>query len=252
MPPSTPQYRTLRADKIVDTIERLQHRIDERFPASSLGRVAAELHQISLEAVARAEKIRRPDWRLRVAIGVLLVTILGLLLALVQRLELTDDVLLFDHFVQLLDSSLASVVVIGAAIVFLATLEVRLKRSRALRALHELRALAHIVDMHQLTKDPERITGRGTATSSSPPRTMTPFELGRYLDYCTELLSLVSKVGELYVQDFPDTVALEAVDQLATLTSGLSRTIWQKIMILESMIGPETAHVPAQATTPAP
>ena len=33
---------------------------------------------------------------------------------------------------------------------------------RALKAIHELRSIAHIIDMHQLTKDPERITGAPT------------------------------------------------------------------------------------------
>jgi hypothetical protein len=70
---------------------------------------------------------------------------------------------------------------------------------------------------------------------------MTLKELGRYLDYCSELLSLIGKIGALYVQDFPDTVALEAVDQLSTLTNALSRNIWQKIIILESMLDPANA-----------
>jgi len=57
--------------------------------------------------------------------------------------------------------------------------------------------------MHQLTKDPDRAAGRGQSTDSSPARVMSTFELGRYLDYCSELLSLISKIGALYVQDFP-------------------------------------------------
>jgi hypothetical protein len=52
------------------------------------------------------------------------------------------------------------------------------------------------------------------------------------------LLSLISKIGAIYVQDFADRVALEAVDQLSTLTNGLSRSIWQKIIIVENMLGP--------------
>ena len=62
---------------------------------------------------------------------------------------------------------------------------------------------------------------------------MTPFELGRYLDYCSELLSLISKTAAIYVQEFPDSVALQAVDEITSLTNGLSRSIWQKIMLLD-------------------
>ena len=57
----------------------------------------------------------------------------------------------------------------------------------------------------------------------------------RYLDYCSELLSLISKIGAIYVQEFPDTVALQAVDQLASLSNDLSRGILQKIMIVENV-----------------
>ncbi|HEX4148491.1 MAG TPA: hypothetical protein VHY20_05865, partial [Pirellulales bacterium] len=200
--------------------------------------VAEELHQVSREAVLRAERIRRPAWGLRLVIALLLAAIVAIIAALALRLRVGGELLQLEHFVTLLDSALASLVVIGAVIAFLVTLEVRLKRDRALAAIHELRALAHIVDMHQLTKDPERVTSRGPTTQSSPKRTMTAFELGRYLDYCSELLSLISKLGALYAQPLRDRVALEAVDQLANLTNGLSRNIWQKIIILESILSP--------------
>ena len=40
------------------------------------------------------------------------------------------------------------------------------------------------------------------------------------------------KVAALYGQSFPDGVVLGSVNELQTLTTGLSRKIWQKIMIL--------------------
>ena len=46
------------------------------------------------------------------------------------------------------------IVLMGAALFFLVTIEDRLKRRRALTALHELRSIVHVIDMHQLTKDP--------------------------------------------------------------------------------------------------
>jgi len=134
--------------------------------------------------------------------------------------------------VQAVEAGINDLVFVGVAIYFLATLEARIKRQRALKAIHELRALAHIVDMHQLTKDPHVILSPGPATRSSPKRTMTDFELSRYLDYCSEMLSLIGKVAALYVQRFDDPVALSAVNEMEDLTTGLSRKIWQKIMIL--------------------
>ena len=65
-----------------------------------------------------------------------------------------------------------------------------------------------------------------------PPRLLTRFELSRSLDYCSEMLSLTGKVAALYIQDFDDEVALAAVNEVEDLTTGLSRKIWQKLMIL--------------------
>lgn len=234
-------YRNLRPAEIVETIDVLRRRIQERFPDSGLFQVACELHRISQESVIRAQRIRRPNIPLRLGIFVLAVLVAGLIWQGARYIRMNDEVLELEHFVQSVEASLGSAVFIGAAIVFLFSLELRMKRARALDAVRELRSLAHIIDMHQLTKDPERITHGGNRTASSPKRTMTPFELGRYLDYCSELLSLTSKTGALYVQEFPDPVAIEAVDRLTNLTTDLSRNIWQKIMILETTIAPATA-----------
>ena len=138
-----------------------------------------------------------------------------------------------SNFVEGAEALLADLVFLGAGIAFLVSLETRIKRRRILDAMNELRAFAHIIDMHQLTKDPEMVFGRGQSTEASPVRNMTAMELNRYLDYCTEMLSIVSKIGALYVQSFPDSQALTAVDEIDDLTSGLSQKIWQKIMILD-------------------
>lgn len=136
------------------------------------------------------------------------------------------------ELVQGIESGINDVIFVGAAIFFLLTLESRVKRRRALRAIHELRAIAHVIDMHQLTKDPEWVLDRGRETGVLPPRTMSRFELSRYLDYCSEALSLTGKVAALYIEGFQDEVALQAVNEVEDLTTGLSRKIWQKLMVL--------------------
>ena len=73
-----------------------------------------------------------------------------------------------DNSIQALDASISSMVFIGAAVLFLLNWENRIKRNRALAAIHELRALAHIIDMHQLPKDPDQFTGKMVLTPSSP------------------------------------------------------------------------------------
>ena len=63
---------------------------------------------------------------------------------------------------------------------YLSTLESRWRRDQALKALHEFRSIVHVIDMHQLTKDPSALGG--PRTSSSPERDMTRYELVRYLE----------------------------------------------------------------------
>src|SRR5882672_2163710 len=53
--------RLLREDKLLETVEKILHRIEERFPGSGLSQVASEIVQINREALVRAETIRRPN-----------------------------------------------------------------------------------------------------------------------------------------------------------------------------------------------
>jgi hypothetical protein len=213
-------------------VAQLYDRIQERFPGSGLSKVSLELQQIGNEAVARADWIARPLLPLRISIGLLLALLASITVLALANLQVSKMWESFADFVQAVEAAINDIVFFGIAIFFLVTLEARIKRQRALKAIHELRALAHIIDMHQLTKDPEVVLSGGPATRSSPKRAMTTFEMSRYLDYCSEMLSLIGKVAALYVQRFEDPVALSAVDQIEDLTTGLSRKIWQKITLI--------------------
>jgi len=220
------------ADEVRRTIERLHLRMRDRFPQSNLANVCRELHEISMETHRTVEWIARPNYWLRLGTyGFILVVVLVLMESLWQ-LDFPAGGLNLADLVQLVDSTLNSIVWIGAGIVFLVTLENRRKRNRVIHAVNRLRCIAHIVDMHQLTKDPDSIAEHAFSTPHSPQRVLTQYELARYLDYCTEMLSLISKTAFLYVQDYHDPVAAEAVNDLEDLANGLSAKIWQKIMML--------------------
>jgi hypothetical protein len=175
----------------------------------------------------------------------------GRILIALSRLKASDD--LFSTM-QGLDASVNLLIVLGAAVLFIVTAETRLARRRALAALHEFRSIVHVIDMHQLTKDPGALEGPRTA--ASPERSMTPFELVRYLDYCSELLSLTSKIAALYAQSIRDPVVVEAVADIEQLTTNLAQKIWQKITILETAVysAPEPGPrvLPTQTKRPEP
>jgi hypothetical protein len=225
-------FRQLDSQKLIEKIDRLHRRIEERFPGSGLSRVCGEVHEAAGETRQACDRIGRPIVWLR---GLVAVTILIVVAGLAETLvsvRIADTRFSLTDLIQALEAALSAVVMIGAAVVFLVTVELRFKRARALKAINELRALAHVIDMHQLTKDPARILAAGRETASSPRETMDSFDLQRYLDYCSETLSLVGKMAALYGQYLGDAVVVAAVNDLEGLTTGLSRKIWQKIMVL--------------------
>jgi hypothetical protein len=232
-------YRRLDDQQIAATLARLRDRIAERFPGSGLSHVADELRSLSDETTALVAYVQRPHWPIRIGAGAAIAAMLAVLVVVVSYLPLSSRVIGYAEFVQAMDAALSTLVFLGATLFFLITVENRIKRRRALAALHQLRSVAHIVDMHQLTKDPERLASPEPDTASSPVRTLTAPELGRYLDYCSELLSVISKLAALHVQHFHDTVTLAAVNEIETLTTGLSGKIWQKITLLDRAVSPE-------------
>ena len=228
-------YRQLDPAQIIDTIALLQRRIRERFPDAGLANVIAELKKVAEESLAAAQWARQPNVPIRIISWLLAACIIAIIAGFLRKMSMPEmrDMVTFTQF---LEAALSAIAFIGASIFFLITYENRVKRNRLLRDLHQLRSLAHIVDMHQLTKDPDRYLLKATFTESSPKRTMTPFELGRYLDYCCDALALISKVAALYVQGFQDDGVLKAVDDIEDLTSGLTGKIAQKITVLNDIV----------------
>jgi hypothetical protein len=229
-------YRTLDADKIETTIEKLQKRIDERFPSRGLSKLCAELLTVAREDRQRLSWVARPNIWVRAGVAAAIVIgTLGVILTLssLQTLQVSNEA--FD-VIQGIEAVLNIVALAGAAIWFLLNLESNMRRDAVLKDLHELRSIAHVVDMHQLTKDPTTLTAGYTETASSDHHRMTEIELVRYLDYCSEMLALTGKLAALYMQDVRDPVIIDTVSEIEDLTGNLSRKIWQKIMILRQPV----------------
>lgn len=229
-------YSQLNPELIVATVEQLSRRIDERFPQAGLLEVSRHLCHIARDSRQRVFESARRSISIRVSIVLLLALLIaGVLMSISQlRIQFKPGSVTWLEFIQAMESGINDVIFIGAGIFFLISLESRIKRRRILKALHELRSLAHVIDMHQLTKDPQRATGVLVTTPSSPSDELSPDQLIRYLDYCSEMLSLVGKLAALYLQRSDDAVVLSTVDEIENLTTGLSRKIWQKLMIIHA------------------
>ncbi len=226
----------LDVERIVETTRRLHRRIEERFPGSGLAALCTRLLAIGERTGARLDRVDKPILWLRIGTWLLVGLVVVGTVAVLRAVFADAPGETVDSFTALqgIESFIQNVVFIGIGLAFLVTAENRIQRKRALGFIRELRAIAHIVDMHQLTKDPDQLLASTTATASSPERTLTRQELGRYLDYCSELLSLTGKLAALYAERLGDPVILQSVDQVEDLTTGLSNKIWQKIMILDA------------------
>lgn len=231
-----PTQRTpaeLQPERIVMTIELLVERIDSRLPGRHLLQVATMVRTAAADAVTGVKDIQQPNRTIRI-VSFLLIALIALVVSkALFHLKFTDAT--GWEMLEGIDAGISSVVYLGLVIVFLATLETRLKRRRTLRALQELRALAHVIDMHQLSKDPEQSLHAEHATADSPDKQLPPQLLSRYLDYCSDLLALLGKVAALYAQNSQDGVVLQAVDEVENLTASLSTKVWQKIMIIDQV-----------------
>ncbi len=226
----------LDAEVVHATALRLRERIRARFPSRDLGRVAGELLELVDEVRQPSRSHRWLDVLRRVCralIVVLLVTVpivLGTIIVRgVQEVDRSID------WLAILESAINDLVFTGIAILFLWAAPDRLARHGELAVLHRLRSLAHVIDMHQLTKDPERYRPDFQPTEASIDVDLTPTELSQYLEYCSELLSLVGKTAALFANNATDRIVLDGVHDIESLTSDLSRQIWQKISLLPSL-----------------
>ena len=213
------------------TVVRLEERIEARFPERGIlglvRRLSALIDDVESSAVGISVKLRRTRLQSRAAAAVVLVaTVVAMVLAL--RDTLADETV---SWLPLIESTINDLVFAALALWFLYSLPERLQRGRSLALLHRLRSLAHVIDMHQLAKDPERFHGYVRTASSVDPD-LTPREMEHYLEYCSEMLSLVGKAAALVAEESRDDVVLDAVGGIETLTTSLSRKIWQKISLL--------------------
>ncbi|MCW2816619.1 MAG: hypothetical protein JWN84_4074 [Nocardioides sp.] len=233
-----PDLDRLAASEVRLTVDRLQERIEARFPGRGITQLATRLGTLVDEVEGTAPGINRQLRRARVvsrvlAALVLLATVTAMGLALRDALD--EGVRSSVDWLPLIETTINDLVYAAIALFFLYSIPERLQRGRSLTLLHRLRSLAHVVDMHQLTKDPERFRPDFVATPRTADPRLSPPEMERYLEYCSEMLSLVGKAAALVAEESRDAVVLDAVTGIETLTTSMSRKIWQKITLLSRL-----------------
>ena len=225
----------LSADHVGATVGHLERRIQARFGERGLTKAARDLGHLVVLVQSQAEeshdRLRRRTLVARTAsitivAAVLIALVFSLRSAVVHGLDRTAD------WVPLVESTINDLVFAAIAVVFLWAFPERLERRTMLRLLHRLRSLAHVIDMHQLSKDPEQLSPTYTPTEQSIVHGLDADQLNHYLTYCSEMLSLTAKTSALCGEYSTDSVVLGTISDIETLTAELCDKIWQKISLL--------------------
>ena len=233
----------LEPTKLVRTIKELEKRILADFGERGLTWVCRELCSAAEKARERGIRLRRPNWPLRavpfaatalvVYLTVMISSSIAIVDAKIDKVIQQDIRDLLKALQNLMNHAALPIALaiplpfVLATFAFIGNLEGRWKRKRALRYLHELRSIIHVIDMHQLPKDPHGVP------DGTDPDFISGERLIKYLDYCSELLSMSAKVAALYAESSRDAVVIATVSDLGQITSNLSSAIWQKINIVE-------------------
>jgi hypothetical protein len=235
------RLKRLQGKSLNDAAIDLSQRISAEFPERGLTKEARELARDASSFVQEAQSLSRKGVtyyaiRLLVILGIgsWLGTMSLMLLRIWRLIEQKQESLDLFQSMQGIDSGIHIAVSAALAIIFVATLERRRKRGIAFNGLNSLLNFAHVIDSHQTDKDPTAFASGLPRIGVSSKVPLDPPQLLRYLDYCSEMLSLVRRFAALYGQESGDTVIAELVDGIADLTSSLSNKIWQKITILNN------------------
>lgn len=228
-------YTRLDPERILATATALRRRVESRFHDRGLAKVAQEIVAISHQTIDEARALTPPLWWLR---GLIALIILGgavLFLSVGSVISLNQLGTSAIQSVESIEAAINTALLAGLGLAALIQLESRIKGARVRKGLHRLRSVIHIIDMHQLTKDPVVFTKGYQPNAESPERALSPDDLARYLDYCSELLAITGKLAALYAQAVNDDGVAQAVNDIETLGSNLSRKIWQKITMIEAL-----------------
>jgi hypothetical protein len=237
-------FRTLDPALILATAERLAQRVAERFPDRGLAQVAQEVVDLSRTVEAEVKALSPPIWWLRGLVAVVVLAGAALFLWVGSLVPLNQVGRETIGSVQGIEAAVNTLILAGLGLLALVRLEARVKRQRVARGLHSLRAIIHVIDMHQMTKDPVALSPEFRPTEHSPKRDLDAAGLERYLDYCSELLAITGKLAALYAQAVPDEGVAQAVNDIEVLGSSLSRKIWQKITLIAAKPAGRRQRVP--------
>jgi hypothetical protein len=90
--------------------------------------------------------------------------------------------------------------------------------------------------MHQLSKDPVMdlsILDEGAVLNDRAKAIQQAHDLWYYLSFSTDLLSVIGKLAACFAQEETDRIVLDTINEIETVSTALSRKIWQKMSLVK-------------------
>lgn len=237
----------------------LESRIRARFPTSSLLANASWLRVIIGNAPSETRAYKRRFFALRFVFLMVAFVIAAALTFAIYQLNLNYKPASLVDLAQLVESGINDIIFLSLGAYFLFRIEPWIKRRRMLLFLGKLRDLIHVTQLLQMHKDPERVVrpdDRSTAASPDLGDVGTSaFLMGKYLDYCLDMLTLISAVAAFVGRDVTDKQLRDGIWEIEELCSTISAKISNKTLMLFSALVDERRTVltkysqPTQSTT---
>ena len=244
------RQRTLRInpDRLTATVNEIHCRIVERFPTADLRTVAARIALMVEGVTGRVRSDARAGMFARFLLLLIVVVLLGGGGYVAATLGPTMTIPSWTELVQVGEAGLQLLILLGLGMLWCWSSARRARRARQLGYLSELRGIVHILDLYQLDKDPDRLFRAPSASTESSPKlgdVNNAFLMGRYLDYVSELLAVVSTLAAYYADETDDDAVLGVVREIGSIAASHRVHIGQKAAVLAAHHGVGSAPLTA-------
>ena len=229
---------SLQAEKIEKAIDDLEQGIKEILPGRKIVDVCQDLKEVIYEAKKKSLRNKTQSFTRNKFVKLFFIAALILLatsfitLGLSYLLNFLGSNIGLEEGLQLTDTAITLLLPSIAYIFYRLKDNIKTYRSEVLQDLHKLRMLSHIIDVKQLNKTPEWLDWK--EQQSNYGRKLDRPEKAFYLEFCSQMQSLIGKIAVLYIRDVNDPALITAVNEIETLTTGLSRKTWQKLMLMQN------------------
>ena len=129
---TTIDHVALNAERITETVSILEKRITDRFPKAGLARICKHLHEVAEQTQARCRQISQPNWLFRGSAICLVALLIGFTLIPFAFVKFQVENLTITDLVQVLEAAINDIVLIGAGVFFISTIETRFKRKKSI------------------------------------------------------------------------------------------------------------------------